>query len=140
MPVMQLTEAAAGVCDLLWMIDGSLPEMREMTDLLNRFGPVVDISGLERRPDPRGAVVAVSSPTGSSRTSTPTWPPSPRWPRRSDLPFHSSRPPSPSPTRPNSDGCWATPGSTCPACFVVTPEQTEATSPRSRPRSAGPRS
>ena len=37
-PVMQLAEAAAGVCDLLWMIDGSIPEMAEMADLLNRFG------------------------------------------------------------------------------------------------------
>ena len=45
-PVMQLTEAAAGLCELLWMIDGSLPEMREMTELLNRFGPVVNIAGL----------------------------------------------------------------------------------------------
>src|ERR1035438_8249836 len=45
-PVMQLTEAAASVCDLLWLIDGSLPEMHQMTDLLNRFGPVVDIHGL----------------------------------------------------------------------------------------------
>jgi biotin carboxylase len=44
-PVMQLTEAAAKVCDLLWLIDGSIPEMRQMTQLLNRFGPVVDISG-----------------------------------------------------------------------------------------------
>lgn len=45
-PVMQLTEAAAGLCELLWMIDGSLPEMHEMTELLHRFGPVVDVSGL----------------------------------------------------------------------------------------------
>ena len=45
-PVMQLTEAAANICDLLWMIDGSLAEMREMSELLNRFGPVVDINGL----------------------------------------------------------------------------------------------
>ncbi len=45
-PVMQVAEAAAGVCELLWMIDGSLPEMRQMTELLNRFGPVVDIHGL----------------------------------------------------------------------------------------------
>jgi biotin carboxylase len=44
---MQLAEAAAGVCDLLWMIDASLPEMVEMADLLNRFGPVVDIGGLD---------------------------------------------------------------------------------------------
>src|ERR1039458_6243512 len=42
-PVMQLTEAAARICDVLWLIDGSIPEMAQMTDLLNRFGPVVDI-------------------------------------------------------------------------------------------------
>jgi biotin carboxylase len=46
-PVMQLTQAAAGICDILWMIDGSLPEMQEMTDLLNRVGPVVDVHGLD---------------------------------------------------------------------------------------------
>lgn len=45
-PVMQLTEAAAETCELLWMIDGTLPEMRQMTELLNRFGPVVDIGVL----------------------------------------------------------------------------------------------
>ena len=45
-PVMQLVEAAAEICELLWMIDGSLPEMRQMTELLNRFGPVVNIDGL----------------------------------------------------------------------------------------------
>ncbi len=45
-PVMQLIEAAADLCELLWMVDGSLPEMREMTELLHRFGPVVDIGGL----------------------------------------------------------------------------------------------
>jgi biotin carboxylase len=43
---MQITQAAVGVCDLMWLVDGSLPEMRQMTELLNRFGPVVDISGL----------------------------------------------------------------------------------------------
>jgi biotin carboxylase len=45
-PVMQLAEAAAGVCDLLWMIDTAVPGMGEMTDLLNRFGPVVDLRGM----------------------------------------------------------------------------------------------
>ncbi len=45
-PVMQLTEAAASICDLLWLIDESIPEMRQMKDLLNRFGPVVDVAGL----------------------------------------------------------------------------------------------
>jgi biotin carboxylase len=46
-PVMQLTAAAAGICDLLWLIDATTPEMREMSELLNRFGPVVDIAGLD---------------------------------------------------------------------------------------------
>ena len=45
-PVMQLAEAAAGVCDLLWMIDTAVPGMSEMADLLNRFGPVVDLEGM----------------------------------------------------------------------------------------------
>jgi biotin carboxylase len=45
-PVMQLAEAAADVCDLLWMIDGAQPGMQEMAELLERFGPVVDFSGL----------------------------------------------------------------------------------------------
>jgi biotin carboxylase len=45
-PVMQLAAAAAGFCDLLWMIDTSVPGMGEMTDLLNRFGPVVDRKGM----------------------------------------------------------------------------------------------
>lgn len=43
---MQLVEAAAGLCDLLWMVDRSLPDMDETAELLNRFGPVVDVSGL----------------------------------------------------------------------------------------------
>ena len=45
-PVMQLAEAAAGTCDLLWMIDTATPGMSEMSDLLNRFGPVVDLRGM----------------------------------------------------------------------------------------------
>ncbi len=45
-PVMQLVEAAAGLCDVLWMIDTAVPGMSEMADLLNRFGPVVDLKGM----------------------------------------------------------------------------------------------
>ncbi len=45
-PVMQIAEAAAGLCDLLWMIDTSIPEMKQMSDLLNRFGPVVPVEGM----------------------------------------------------------------------------------------------
>jgi biotin carboxylase len=45
-PVMQLAEAAAGLCDLLWIIDTAVPGMGEMADLLNRFGPIVDLQGM----------------------------------------------------------------------------------------------
>ncbi|ORW31836.1 hypothetical protein AWB91_12545 [Mycobacterium paraense] len=45
-PVMQLAEAAAGLCDLLWIVDTMQPEMLEMTNLLDRFGPVVDLAGM----------------------------------------------------------------------------------------------
>ena len=45
-PVMQLAEAAAGLCDMLWMIDTAVPGMVEMADLLNRFGAVVDLEGM----------------------------------------------------------------------------------------------
>jgi biotin carboxylase len=45
-PVMQLAEAAAGRCDLLWMIDTSVPGMGEMAGLLNQFGAVVDLDGM----------------------------------------------------------------------------------------------
>src|SRR5271163_1121990 len=46
-PAMQLAEAAAGVCDLLWIIDGSLAEMAQMTPLLRRFGCVVERTGID---------------------------------------------------------------------------------------------
>jgi biotin carboxylase len=46
-PVMQLVAAAAGICDLLWMVDGSQAEMSETMELLRRFGPVVDRQGLD---------------------------------------------------------------------------------------------
>ncbi len=45
-PVMQLAEAAGGLCDLLWMIDTAVPGMSEMVDLLKRFGPVVDLKDM----------------------------------------------------------------------------------------------
>jgi biotin carboxylase len=43
---MQVAEAAAGLCDLIWLVDTSVPEMKQMLDLLNRFGPVVAVDGM----------------------------------------------------------------------------------------------
>ncbi|HXW38209.1 MAG TPA: hypothetical protein VEJ44_00830, partial [Acidimicrobiales bacterium] len=46
-PVLQLVEAAAGRCELAWMIDDRLPEMEDMARLLRRFGTVVPTGGLD---------------------------------------------------------------------------------------------
>jgi biotin carboxylase len=46
-PVLQLVEAAAGRCELVWMIDDRLPEMGDMARLLRRFGTVVATGGLD---------------------------------------------------------------------------------------------
>ena len=54
-PVLQLVEAAAGRCELVWMIDDRLPEMGDMARLLRRFGTVVPTGGL----DLEAAVAAV---------------------------------------------------------------------------------
>jgi biotin carboxylase len=42
----QLADAAADVCDLMWVVDASQPEVDEMASLLRRFGPVVDVGGM----------------------------------------------------------------------------------------------
>lgn len=42
---LSITEAAAGVCDVLWLVDCSDPEAATTARLLRRFGPVVDVSG-----------------------------------------------------------------------------------------------
>lgn len=45
-PVPQLADAAAGPCDLTWMVDTAGPGIGEVADLPNRFGPVVDLEGM----------------------------------------------------------------------------------------------
>lgn len=44
-PVMELVGAAAGRCDLLWLVDRGLEEMVAMQGLLSRYGTVLDVSG-----------------------------------------------------------------------------------------------
>ena len=43
---LSVTEAAAGVCSLVWVVDCSQPDAATMARLLRKFGPVVDSSGL----------------------------------------------------------------------------------------------
>ncbi len=46
-PVMALAEAAAGVCDLLWLVDRRVPGIAQMDELLQRVGTTVDTGGLD---------------------------------------------------------------------------------------------
>jgi biotin carboxylase len=61
-PVMMLAEAAAGVCDLLWLIDGRIPAMAQMEELLERVGTTLDIGGLDA--EGMAALVAPYGPDG----------------------------------------------------------------------------
>jgi biotin carboxylase len=43
---LDLAAAAEGICELVWIVDGSNPETRSMARLLRRLGPIVDRSEL----------------------------------------------------------------------------------------------
>ena len=43
----QLAEAAAGICDLMWLVDAKNSDVRETAELMRRFGPVVHVGDLD---------------------------------------------------------------------------------------------
>jgi biotin carboxylase len=86
-PVMAVAEAAAGVCDLAWIIDGSLPEMAQMSDLLGRFGAVIDLAG--RSGDAAVAAVAATRPAGIVTLLDAGMVEIAELARQLELPFHS---------------------------------------------------
>jgi biotin carboxylase len=45
-PALQVAEAASGLCDILWLVDESVPENVFTGRLLRKIGTVVDIGGL----------------------------------------------------------------------------------------------
>ena len=45
-PTMAIKEATEGICELIWVIDTSDPEIGSMARLLRRLGDVVDIAGM----------------------------------------------------------------------------------------------
>ena len=47
--VFQLTEAAHGLCSLVWIVDGSVDDSANAARILGRFGEVVDVTGLDGR-------------------------------------------------------------------------------------------
>ena len=46
LPVMSSVQAAAGLCSILWLVDGEDPSVQADRRALERFGQVVDLAGL----------------------------------------------------------------------------------------------
>lgn len=122
---MQLTEAAASICDLLWMIDGSIEEMSQMADLLNHFGPVLDVHGLgadqirdilstNYQPDGIATYLDANMATYASVAGA------------LELPFHTVATAQALTDKARQRQVLHEGGVPGPACHVVTPEQRES--------------
>ena len=59
---MQIVEAAADRCELLWLVDQTLGDNADMFPLLRRYGTVIDISGSSSRE--AAAILAPYKPAG----------------------------------------------------------------------------
>ena len=59
---MAIAEAAAEICDLIWIVDTTDPETSSMSRLLRRIGDVVDIAGMSL--EDAAAAIAASRPGG----------------------------------------------------------------------------
>ena len=59
---MAIAAAAGPICELVWVIDSSVPETISMARLLRRLGSVVDVAGLSL--DDAAASIAVHQPDG----------------------------------------------------------------------------
>ncbi|MGA3149844.1 MAG: hypothetical protein ABSF33_20590 [Acidimicrobiales bacterium] len=122
-PIMQLAEAAAGVCDLLWMIDGSIPDMAQMADLLNRFGPVVDVSGLDV--EQMAKALAVYGPDGLTTYLDAGMVGYAQLAAVLNLPFHTAATAAALTDKARQRQVLADAGLPMPACKVIRPDQAE---------------
>src|ERR1700689_2869929 len=59
---MAIAEAAEGICELIWILDTSEPEISSMARLLRRLGDVVDVAGMSL--EEAAAAIADSRPDG----------------------------------------------------------------------------
>jgi biotin carboxylase len=57
-----VARAADGVCELIWVVDTTMPDVVLMTELLRRLGTVVDVAGLSL--DAAAERIAACSPDG----------------------------------------------------------------------------
>jgi biotin carboxylase len=62
LPTFQLLEPIRDICRVLWIVDGHEPDIEQVCRLVGRFGPVVDIAGLDG--DAAAALVAEYAPDG----------------------------------------------------------------------------
>src|ERR1700742_4459751 len=122
-PVMQLAEAAAGTCDLLWMIDTAIPGMSEMADLLNRFGPVVDLRGMNV--EQAFKTLADWEPDGMTTYLDAGMVELARMAEKLSLPFHSPATAAALTDKARQRRALADAGLDIPPCFLVRPGQSE---------------
>jgi biotin carboxylase len=59
---MAIAEAAEGVCELVWIVDTTDPEINSMVRLLRRLGEVIDVANMAI--DDAAAAIAASQPDG----------------------------------------------------------------------------
>ena len=59
---LDLAAAAAGVCELIWVLDSSMADVKLMSNLLRRLGTVVDVVGISAQE--AAAKIAPHSPDG----------------------------------------------------------------------------
>ena len=122
-PVMQLAEAAAGVCDLLWMIDTAVPGMGEMADLLNRFGAVVDLKGMSA--EQAFKTLADWEPDGMTTYLDAGMVELARVAEDLGLPFHSPATAAALTDKAHQRRALAAAGLDVPPCHLVRPDQSE---------------
>ena len=122
-PVMQLAEAAAGICDLLWMIDTTVPGMAEMADLLTRFGPVVDLKGMSA--EQTFKILADWEPAGMTTYLDAGMVELARAAEDLGLPFHSPTTAAALTDKARQRRALAAAGIDAPPCHVIRPHQSE---------------
>lgn len=86
-PVSQVARAAAGVCDLVWLVRGDDPEAATARRVLRRFGTVVDATDLDA--EGTAAAVAPLRPSGALALADRDLVPLADLAARLGLPFHS---------------------------------------------------
>ncbi|MGH3509239.1 MAG: hypothetical protein ACRDPI_03300 [Nocardioidaceae bacterium] len=84
---MDLSEAARDLCDLVWVVDETIPEVSSMARLLRRLGSVANVTGLE--PDAAAAAIGEHQPDGILGLSDAMLETTAEYAARLDLPFHS---------------------------------------------------